>query len=99
MIHAANLHALVRRNLEHRPDFHAVRHDDLDAAVGENRALTAEALERGRKCCLGAHRFQLEKLPTGAPFLDEVRDGGNLRSEEHTSGTPVTWPSRMPSSA
>src|SRR6266436_1539104 len=73
MIHTAHLHALVRRNLEHLPDFHAVRHNDLDAAVGENRALTAKALERGRKGCLGAHRFQLEKLAIGAPFLDEVR--------------------------
>src|SRR5207302_10553814 len=78
VIHPANLHAAVRRDFEHLPDFHAVRHNHLDAAVTENRALATKTLERGRKCGLGANCFQLQELAIGAPFLGEVTNGGDL---------------------
>jgi len=78
VIHAANLHAAVCRDFEDLPDFDAVRHNHLDAAVGENRAFATEALERGGERCLGANGFQLEELPNWRGALDEIANGSNL---------------------
>ncbi len=78
MIHPANLHAFVGRDLEHLPDFDVLRHDHLDAAVAENRALATEAFERGPECCFGADGLQLQELAVGAPFLHEVTDRRDL---------------------
>src|SRR5690625_2987514 len=48
-----------------------------------------------------APREQIEPRRAGlSQWLEHLAAArGRLRSEEHTSETPVTWPSRMPSSA
>src|ERR1700722_2612263 len=82
MVHAANLHASIRRDLEDLSDFYAVRHNHLDAAAAENRAFASDALQCGGECGLGADGFQLEEFAIGAALFDEIADGGYLSFAE-----------------
>ena len=85
MIHAADLHAAIRRNFKDLAYLDAVRHHNFYAAAGEHGALATNAFERSGKCRLRANGFQFEELAIGAALLDKIADRGDfpVAKDEH----------------